>query len=332
MKACFFRIVNILALAAFSLVPACELRAAEAPPAVSLESLLEEMHDRNAAAQLPEPAFILKQASSHDRRKNDPANSTTWHSNDDYGQFIRIETNEGRREWVIMEDQGPGVIVRFSAPLAAEKDQQIIRFYFDGSPSPTIVVKLNDLLCGKAFVRPPLAFVAWNESDLANQLKPDFKARRGVAGDLYLPIPFAARCKITLDSVPFYYVINYRSYEPGTKAQTFTMASYHASRMTLDKTNRALLHVASSPFPGGPMKPARLAPGEELSLDLPVGTAAIHDLGVQIDPKETPQALRSIVLQATFDDAPTIWCPIGEFFGTGVRLHPVEDWSAHGCR
>ena len=168
--------------------------------------------------------FCLKQASSHDRQKNDPANPTTWHSNTDYGQFIRTETNEGRREWVIMEDQGPGAIVRFWTPLLAEKDQQIIRFYFDGSPTPAIVAKLNDLLCGKAFVRPPLAFMAWNESDLADQLKPDFKARRGVAGDLYLPIPFAKRCKITLDSVPFYYVINYRIYEPGTKVQTFSMA------------------------------------------------------------------------------------------------------------
>jgi hypothetical protein len=326
MKAFFLTIVGILSLVVFFFVPACALLAAEGPPAVSLESLLNEMIDRQAAARLPEPAFLLKQASSHDRKKNDPANPTTWHSNTDYGQFIRTETNGGRREWVIMEDQGPGAIVRFWTPLLAEKDQQIIRFYFDGSPSPAIVAKLNDLLCGKAFVRPPLAFVAWNESDLANQLKPNFQARRGVAGDLYLPIAFAKRCKITLDSLPFYYVINYRIYEPGTTVRTFSLAAYETAKPAVEKTSRALLHVASGALRPGARKQARLAPGEKLSLDLPGGAAAVRELRVQIDPQEAPQALRAIVLQATFDEAPTVWCPIGEFFGAGVRLHPVEDW------
>jgi hypothetical protein len=325
MKSLFLMIVGILSLVVF-FVPACALLAAAGLPAVSLESLLNEMVDRDAAARLPEPVFVLKQASSHDRKKNDPANATTWHSNVDYGQFIRTETNGGRREWVIMEDQGPGAIVRFWTPLSPEKDQQIIRFYFDGSSSPAIVAKLNDLLCGKAFVRPPLAFVAWNESDLANQLKPDFRARRGVAGDLYLPIPFAKRCKITLDSLPFYYVINYRIYEPGTKVRTFSMAAYETAKPAVEKASRALLHVASGPPRAGAGKQARLAPGEKLALDLPGGAAAVRELRVQIDPQAAPQALRSIVLQATFDDVPTVWCPMGEFFGAGVRLHPVEDW------
>jgi hypothetical protein len=160
MKAFFLRIVGILAVVVVSFMPARALGAADAPPAVSLESLLEEMRDRNAAARLPEPAFILKQA----------------------------------------------------------------------------------------------------------------------------------------------------------------------GREAVEKTSQALLHVASSPPPAGAMKQARLAPGEELSLDLPRGAAAVRDLRVQIDPKETPQALRSMVLQASFDGVPTVWCPIGEFFGAGVRLHPVEDW------
>lgn len=316
----------LLPIVLASALPAGALRAAGVPPAVSLESLLAEMLDRHAAARLPEPAFLLKQASSHDRRKNDPANAATWHSNVDYGQFIRTETNAGRQEWVILEDQGLGAIVRFWTPLLAEKDQQIIRFYFDGSPTPALVVKLNDLLCGQAFVRPPLAFLAWNESDLSEQLKPDFAARRGVAGDLYLPIPFAKSCKITLDSVPFYYVINYRIYAPGTQVQTFTMAGYEAAKTAVDQTSQALLHIAAEPTPASVLKQARLAPDEELPLVLPDGETAVVQLGVQIDPAAAPQALRSIILQATFDDAPAIWCPIGEFFGSGVRLLPVEDW------
>ena len=325
MKSSLLRIVAILVLLTISLLPTRRLQAAESAPAVTLESLLEEMLDRAAAARLPEPTFVLKQASSHDRRKNDPVNAATWHSNVDHGQFLRTETNAGRQEWVIMEDQGPGAIVRFWTPLLGEKEQQTIRFYFDGSPTPAIAAKLNDLLCGQAFVRPPLAFMAWNESDLTQQLKVEFKARRGVAGDLYLPIPFAKGCRITVDSVPFYYVINYRSYDAGTKVQTFTMAGYEAAQAVVAKTSQALLHsVTQATAPTS--QQARLASGEELSLALPDGAAAVQELRVQIDPQAAPQALRSLVLQATFDDAATVWCPIGEFFGAGVRLHPVADW------
>src|SRR5208337_5483236 len=100
------------------------------------ESLLREMLDRGAVTQMPSPALVLRQASSHDRRKQDPADLQGWHSNVDYGQFIRTENNQGRKEWVIMDDQGPGAIVRFWTPLSPEKENQIIRFYFDGSPSP----------------------------------------------------------------------------------------------------------------------------------------------------------------------------------------------------
>lgn len=284
------------------------------PRPVTLQSLLQEMVDLDAVARLPAPAFSLKQASSHDRRKNDPGHPESWHTNNDHDQFLHTEINEGRREWVIMEETGPGAIVRFWTPLHAANDKQIIRFYFDGSPAPVITANFNELLAGTAFVRPPLAFVAWNESDLINQLKPGFKARRGVAGDLYLPIPYAAGCKITLDSVPFYYVINYRQYAPGTTVRTFTMEDFEAA------DPRDLPIVA--PTGNNLGRQAVLAPGEELLLDLPAGSAAVRAVQVQVD----PPALRSTILQATFDDEPAVWCPVGEFFGAGARLNPVKDW------
>ena len=114
---------------------------------VSLQSLLEEMLDREAPARWPIPAYACKQASSHDRRKQDPKDAEGWHSNTDYGQFIRTEVNEGRQEWVIMEDQGPGAIVRFWIPLLAEKDQQTstlkVTVTADGKPLPGATVTLT---------------------------------------------------------------------------------------------------------------------------------------------------------------------------------------------
>ena len=311
----------ILAMDQSTLVRGGETAAGE----VSLVSLLNEMIDRESVAQCPVPAFVLKQASSHDQRKNDPSNADTWHSNTDYGQFLHTETNEGRREWVIMDDAGPGAITRFWVPLLGDNDNQIIRFYFDGSPIPAITAKLNELLSGTAFVRPPLAFVGWNETNLHDQLKPEFKARRGVSGDLYLPIPFARSCKITLDSLPFYYVINYRQYVAGTPVQTFSLAGFEAARATLDRVSATLLATPDQAVVG-PTKQATLAPGQTVELELPKSSAAVRGLQVRIDPRDAPQVLRSTILQGAFDGEAAIWCPLGEFFGAGVRLNPVRDW------
>ena len=212
---------------------------AEPAATVSLTSLLREMTDRDSVAKWPSPEFGLKESSSHDRRKINPADPGGWHSNDDHDQFIRTEVNSGRPEWVIMDHDGPGAITRFWIPLLADKDKQLIRFYFDGSDKPAITANFNELMSGKLFVRPPLAFVAWNETDLRKELASTYKAERGVAGDLYLPIPFAKSCKITLDQVPFYYVINYRAYAPGTKVETFTMSAYWAAKEAITRTNAA---------------------------------------------------------------------------------------------
>ena len=220
---------------------------------------------------------------------------------------------------------GTGAIVRFWTPLAPEKDNQVIRFYFDGSPSPALAWKFNELLCGQGFVRPPLAFTAWNESNLANQLKPEYRSRRGVAGDLYLPIPFAKSCKITLDSVPFYYVINYRIYRPETTVQTFNLAGFEAVKDTLELAAKSLLRNHPSPADGEHRVQQKLEPGQELPLDLPAASS-VEEIRLRIDPMAAPQALRSLILEAEFDGEMTAWCPIGEFFGAGVRLNPVDDW------
>ncbi|MCX6873162.1 MAG: DUF2961 domain-containing protein [Verrucomicrobia bacterium] len=290
---------------------------------VTLPSLLHEMVDRDAAASLPAPAFTLKQSSSHDPRKTDPANAEGWHSNNDHDNAIRTEVNEGRNEWVIMEDQGPGAIMRYWTPLAPERENQIIRFYFDGSPTPAITAKLNDLFRGCGFVPPPFAFVSFDETDLRHQLEKPRTDAKGVGGDLYLPIPYAKGCKITLDSVPFYYVINFRSYEAATSVKSFSMADFEAAKPLLRETGEKLLE---EPAASADLTLATIGAGEAVLIQLPPGPAAVRELRVHIKPEDAPAALRSLIVQATFDGEATVWCPLSEFFGAGVRLQPVQDW------
>jgi autotransporter-associated beta strand protein len=296
----------------------------QVPLPISLRTLLAEMTDRDVTAKWPVTEYTLKQASSYDRRETNPADAATWFANYDSAESIRTETNGGRTEWVIMEHSGPGAVTRMWLPLEPTKDQQIIRFYFDGSATPAIEVPFNELMSGRGFVKPPLAFVASNENDLRNQLNAVPPVLRGIGGDLYLPIPYARGCKITLDQVPFYYIINYRAYALNVPVETFSMAGYAAAKNAVDAAGGALLATPDFTV-GEPGQQATLAPGQELALNLPPGAAAVRNLRVRVAPAAAPQALRSIVLTAEFDGEPTIWCPVGEFFGAGARLNPVQD-------
>jgi hypothetical protein len=320
------RLIALVAPAALlvgaSLAPAA---ARAASRTVTLESLLHEMTDRDALARRPDPAYTLKQISSHDPAKRDPADEATWHSNHDYEQFVRTEVNEGRHEWVIMDEAGPGAIVRFWLPLNADRDRQVIRFYFDGSATPAIAAKFNDLMSGRALVPPPFAFVAWNDDDLRHQSRHAPGTLRGVAGDLYLPIPFARRCKITLDQMPFYYIADFRAYTPGTRVRTLAMADLDAAKAALTRAGDLLTEPPAAMPASAQSAQQTVAPGGKMTLDLPEGSRAVRDVEVRIDPKDAPRALRSLVVTAAFDGEPTVWCPAGDFFGTGARLHAVRD-------
>ncbi len=79
---------------------------------VTLMSLVAEMTSYDAMAKWPSPEFICRQASSYDRRSISPKEDG-WFANDDFSGRVRVETNSGRREEVLMDEEGPGCIVRF---------------------------------------------------------------------------------------------------------------------------------------------------------------------------------------------------------------------------
>ena len=73
-------------------------------------------------------------------------------------------------------------------------------------------------------------------------------------------------------------------------------------------------------------KDGTIAPGEqERSVD-DFRSRAIRSLQCKLAADDIEQALRSTVLEIKFDGEPTVWCPIGEFFGTGYKLRPYQTW------
>ncbi|MCG3122763.1 MAG: hypothetical protein GIKADHBN_01165 [Phycisphaerales bacterium] len=271
---------------------------------VTLRSLLEEMIDRDAIARFPSPAYTCRQASSYDRASTSPTNAETWFANRDHGQFIRMEENAGRQEWVLMDEAGPGAVVRF---WSANPDGTI-RVYLDGGSQPVIETPMKDFLTGKWKVDAPLAGVRSN------------------GANLHLPIPYARHCKITCDSNKFYYQINFRTYEPGTKVTTFAPDQVDEAAPSIEVVKSALTtppKYAAEPimlFQGA------LTPESSVTRNLPPGPAAVQRLWVTVQADDMEEAMRTVVLRMKFDGEETVWCPLGDFFCSGIGFNPMDSW------
>jgi len=298
---------------------------------VSLASLLEEMVNRDQLARFPSPAYVCRQASSYDRETVAP-DQPGWFANWDRSQFVRQEENEGRKEWVLLDADGPGAVVRFwgtwHGPRGGPFSNGTMRVYLDGRPEPAIQGPIADLISGEALVAPPFSESVSPETPYE---------RRG--HNLYLPIPYANGCKITYESdkltdvggkkgEAIYYQINYRTYEPGTEVATFSRGQLEEHKSLLARAGERLVQSGRE----GAEPPKRvvtfhddLAPGKKPLLDLE-GPAAIRELTLKIEADDLEQALRSTVLEIRFDGEPTVWCPVGDFFGIGYRASAYQTW------
>lgn len=279
---------------------------------ITITTLLEEMVDRDAITQFPENGYKTLQASSYNRESVSP-DKPGWFADSDGVYCIRTEENNGKKEWVLMEDEGPGVITKIWAVCfyygLKNTTGANINFYLDGNPEPAISTNFFNLVKGNDFVKVPLA---------------DSSAR---AGNLYFPIPYAKSCKITMDNKVFYNIINYRKYPKGTKIKTFTMEDFRKSEKTIAKVSNLLMMKPSAE--GVRVKESRVVkPNESVTFALPSGNNALRQFSIKIsDTKDIAQALRSVVLTADFDDNTTVWAPVGDFFNNVGKIRSYDMWE-----
>jgi hypothetical protein len=280
---------------------------------VTFKSLLYEMGDRSVVTHWPDYEYKSLQTSSYNRKAITPDDHEGWFANRDHGYDLGVEVNQGRKEALLLEHNGPGVITRIWTPYFYKnlKDRvgKDIMFYLDGDTIPTIKTNFIDLVTGKGQVNEPFA---------------QYTCR---AGDLYLPVSFAKSCKITMADTSFYYIINYRAYEEGTKVETFKPEFLNQYKNVLNEVGNELLNPEM--FEGGNAFSIdeSIPSGESTVLKLPNGNNAVRHLEFQLGADNLPQALRSTVLEATFDDARTIWCPLGDFFANVNAVDPYKMWE-----
>lgn len=284
---------------------------------VSLQSLLQEMTDRDRLARFPESTYSTAHASSRDRRSVAPG-QPGWFSNNDSSQFLRTETSDGGRvENVLLDVEGPGAITRIwmGGARPGQPAPGTLRLYLDGAARPVLQKSADELLGGQSFVGPPLAAITSG------------------GRNFYLPLPYASRCKLTWEGVgPCAYGVDYRTYAIGTVVRSFSPEELQAASPAIELTQATLtappFDPVTSPPTTTPAQKQRLEPAGSMEINLE-GPAAIRRLSIKLAARDLPQALRSTILSIEFDGEPTVWCPVGDFFGSGVGLNAYRDWTRH---
>lgn len=268
---------------------------------ITTSRLLEEMTDLAGMAEFPDPAYTCKQFSSYDRNAKSPTQD--WFANGDAGHYLRTEDNAGRKEFVMMDIDGPGAIVRIWSANPAGT----LRIYIDGDSTPALESPMSDILGGKYPGLPrPIAgeySKGWN---------------------LYFPILYAKHCKVTSDEGKFYYHVNYRTYAPGTRIESFAANQIQEQRAKLERLAARLAEPrGDSAALGGEAQDFELElyPGDSIREEL-AGPAAITYSNLRVSTANRDAALRGVVVKITFDGEVCVEAPLGDLFGSGPGINP----------
>lgn len=287
---------------------------------VTFSSLLDEMVDYEEAARYPAIPFSCKQESSYDRRSVSP-DSAGWFANNDGFGIIRVDSANGRKENVLFDQDGPGVITRFW--LTTMDKRGVMRFYFDHAKEAQWEIPAYDLLRSGFDLGKGLA-----------QAHPNYTPDGKGGNTLFLPIPYARGCKITFelpDSVkpsPKYYGINYRSYPAGTKVETFSVEIVKEAWDKVLRTDSLLLNHPSYTQGTAVSASEPVASKDSLLLELPEGTNAVRYLSVTVGtaPARYDQTMRQIILKMEFDGTETVLVPLSDFSGAGMGARKSDSW------
>jgi hypothetical protein len=287
---------------------------------VTLQSLLREMVNFNDVAKWPDPYYDIKQASSYDRLSVSP-DKPGWYANADQGQYIRVEEHDGRKENVMMDADGPGAIVRFW--ITTFKRNGILRIYFNGHSKADITIPAYDLMklnfsLGKALLNPHSSY--------------EPKEKGG--STLYLPLPYAKSCKVTFEDLdtdpkqPRYYQVNYRTYATGTAVVTFNNSQVKSAKSVIDSVEKLLWRPLVNRGKAVQLNET-IAAGKDASVQLPQGPHAVQQLTIAVSTDnnvDMAQVLRSTIIRVNFDGHQTVWCPLGDFSGSGVGGKYLSSW------
>ncbi len=334
---------------------------------VTVGSLANELGDRDALTLFPtgSSVYTQEQASSHDMRNGDPSLTSSlgrpWGQlNADFGNWQRIETNQGRQELVAFEDLGPGAITRWwtTAVNAGVLDNNYRIYLADSSgnfsQAPDFTLTGNDLT-GRNGAGNALGFASG--LNYATPLH---------GGNSYGPITYQHGVKVTWDgptthnangthanirdqalagsnnisfSNAVWYNINYRKYQPGTVVEDFSSSSASTYSSELTQVSSRLTSPATYGHVGATdtISDQAISNGGTLTRNYTAGGGtngkAIREISLNFNGANTADhaaALANTFVELTFDGQTTARVPAGQFFGNGWSSVSGGDYNDGG--
>ena len=161
---------------------------------VTFDSLLDELTDLERLALPVSPPYRLRRVNSRapdaprfGAASLDPAVAR--------GHVIeRVQWENAEREWVLMDAEGPGALVRFwmDDPAAAGT----VRILLDGAETRIVEMPAAEFFSGERspFIAPIVGPTAGGWTSWA-------------------PIPFASHCRVTVSQPPGHYELTWREYD-----------------------------------------------------------------------------------------------------------------------
>jgi hypothetical protein len=209
---------------------------------------------------------------------------------------------------------------------ANPQDAGKVRIYLDEAKDPVIEAPLTDLLGGK-----------WKTKVGDKELTPfpdPVACERSRGFNLYFPIAYAKHCKITTEKQDIYYHVDYRTYPKGTEVETFTLGQLAEKAKDVAAVTEGL-HKEAAPPAKDKYVEREVRPGERWEVFGRHGAEPGVVQGIDVLVQDDAEALRGLVLVGTFEDSgvvpaggspvkPQVWCPLGDFFGTGPGANPYE--------
>jgi hypothetical protein len=267
-------------------------RGALEPPTPNVEETTS-MHPAYALlAPLPRlpGQFMVLQSSSHNK---------TGHNGDENWPLYRDEHGDD----VIFDAAGPGCVRSIWGTHFHE--DALLKFYFDGEREPRYRIREIDFFAGKHpdFPPPLNSYERRGHYDL------------GLAGNSFVPIPFARSLKIAVEGESRFFHVIYELYPYGTPVATFTGHEDRAA--LLDSFGR----LGAAPFPGADLECVEVnsdetGPGQTVKLFERDGTAGIvRKLEIEADGSD--EFFRQSEMHMRWDGHPRadVRAPTGIFFG-----------------
>ncbi|MGD9632395.1 MAG: glycoside hydrolase family 172 protein [Pirellulales bacterium] len=280
---------------------------------MSYGELVHRLYDLRGLATPPVPGETSGSVTSYDRASRYDAASgryLDWRANGDGTGSVRRDGNS----IVAAELEGPGVVWRI---WSADPKEGPIRFYVDGSDEPVLDMPFKSLFDAE---RGPFRF---------NQLVRELA--RG--WNCFVPITFNKSLRIEFgEGWGMYYQITYTKFPQDWSVPSFRGTFDETELDALARANRAWAYRDRPQLPAGVQQIERdveLAGGESVDVANLKGAGAICELRVELEeqsPEEQARTLRDVSLSMAWDGEarPSVWCPMGEFFGSAPGVHPFE--------